>query len=120
MALVAWANNLTLGLGLEAKRTGGGVFWDWAGLRVIITAIAEEEWVAAGFEAVLVVIVLRTEGALETSRILFLELVGGGKDALTFLLPFLLVTNIKATFFTSNASTTISTSGNSVGIWLEP
>ena len=74
----------------------------------------------AGFEATLAVTVLGTGGALETSKILFLELVGGGKDTLVFPLPFLLVTRVKATSSTSGASTTISTSGDGVGMGLGP
>ena len=35
LALAAWANDLALGLGLEAKGTGGSPFWGWAGLEVI-------------------------------------------------------------------------------------
>ena len=74
---------------------------------------------AAGFEAVLAVTVLETGGALETSKILFLKLVGGEGDTLAFLLHFLLVTRVKVTSSTSGTSTTISTSGDGVGIGLE-
>ena len=77
-AFAAWANDLALGLGLEAKGTGGGPFQSWAGLGVII----------AGFEAVLAVTALRVGGALETSGILFLELVREEEDTLAFPLPF--------------------------------
>ena len=74
---------------------------------------------AAGFGAALVVIALGAEGALETSGILFLELVGGGEDALAFLLlPFLLVTRVKATSLASGTSTSISTLGEGVEIGL--
>ena len=90
-------------------------------LEVIVAAVAEKGWVAASFEAVLAVTVLGAEGALETSEILFLELVGGGKDALAFLLPpFLLVTRVKTTSSASGASTSISTSGEGVEIGLGP
>ena len=75
---------------------------------------------AAGFEAALAVTILGTGGVLETSKILFLELVGGGGDALAFLLPLLLVTRIKVTSSTSGASTTISTLGDGIGIGLGP
>ena len=72
---------------------------------------------AAGFGAALVVTALGAGGALETSEILFLELVGGGEDTLAFLLlPFLLVTRVKATSPASGASTSISISGEGVGI----
>ena len=75
----------------------------------------------AGFGATLVVTALGAEGALETSRILFLELVGGGEDALAFPLPpFLLVTRVKTTSSTSGTSTSISTSEKRVGIELGP
>ena len=74
----------------------------------------------AGFEAVLVVTILETGGALKTSEILFLKLVGEGKDTLAFLLLFLLVTRVKVTSSTSGASTLILTSGDDVGIRLEP
>jgi len=75
--------------------------------------------VVADFEAALAVTALGVGGALETSEILFLELVGGGEDALAFPLPFLLVTRVKATSSTSGTSTSISTSEDSVGIGLE-
>ena len=51
---------------------------------VVAAAAAEEGQVAAGFEAALAVTALRAGRALETSRILFLELVGGEEDALGF------------------------------------
>jgi len=89
-------------------------------LEVIVAATAEGGQVTAGFEAALVVAALGAEGALETSGILFLELVGGGEDALAFPLPFLLVTRVKATSSTSGPSTSISTSGDGVGIGLGP
>ena len=85
---------------------------------VVAAATAEEEQVAAGFEAVLAVAALGAGGALETSGILFLELVGEGEDALAFLLPFLLVTRVKATSSISDTSTSISTLGDGVGIGL--
>jgi len=53
-------------------------------LGVVAAAAAEERQVAAGFEAALVVTALRAGRALETSGILFLELGGGGEDALGF------------------------------------
>jgi len=74
--------------------------------------------VVAGFEAALAVVVLRIGGALETSRILFLELVAGGEDALVFSFPFLLVTRVKATSSTSGTSTSISSSGDGIGLGL--
>ena len=90
-------------------------------MEIVVAATAEEEQVAAGFEAALAVTALGAGGALETSRILFLELVGGGEDTLVFpLLPFLLVTRIKVTSSTSGASTTISTLGDGIGIGLGP
>ena len=49
-------------------------------MEVVVTAAAEEGQVAAGFEAALAVTALGAGEALETSRILFLELVGGGED----------------------------------------
>ena len=51
---------------------------------VVAAATAEEGQVAAGFEAALAVTALGAGGALETSGILFLELVGGGEDALAY------------------------------------
>ena len=60
---------------------------------VVAAAAAEEGQVAAGFEAALAVIALGAGGALETSGILFLELVGGGEDTLAFPLPPLFVSN---------------------------
>ena len=90
-------------------------------MEVVVAAAAEEGQVAAGFEAALAVTVLGAEGALETSGILFLELVGGGEDTLAFPLPlFLLVTRVKVTSSTSDTSTSISTSGDGVGIRLRP
>jgi len=90
-------------------------------LEVVIAAAAEEGRVTAGFEAALAVTALGAGRALETSRILFLELVGGGEDTLAFPLPpFLLVTRVKATSSAYGASTSISTSGEGVGIGLEP
>ena len=56
-------------------------------MEVVAAATAEEERVAAGFEAAPAVTALGAGGALETSGILFLELVGGGEDALAFPLP---------------------------------
>ena len=85
-----------------------------------MAAAAEKEQVAAGFGAALAVTALGAGGALETSGILLLELVGGEEDILAFLLPFLLVTRVKATSSTSGASTSISTSGDGVGIGLGP
>ena len=61
------------------------------------------------------VTVLGTEEALETSKVLFLEL-GGGGDVLPFFLLFLLVTRVKVTSSTSGASVTISISGEGVRI----
>ena len=88
---------------------------------VVAAATAKEEQVAAGFEAALVIAALEAGGALETSGILFLELVGGEEDALAFLLPpFLLVTRVKATSSAYGASTSISTSGEGVEIVLGP
>ena len=69
-------------------------------MEVVVAAAAEEGQVAAGFEAALAVTALGAGGALETSRILFLELVGGGEDALAFPLPPLFVSNQgKGNFF---------------------
>ena len=80
-------------------------------MEVVVAAAAEEGQVAAGFEAALVITALGAGEALETSGILFLELVGGEEDALAFPLPpFLLVTRVKATSSASSASTSISTS----------
>ena len=90
-------------------------------MEVVVAAAAEEGQVAAGFEAALAVAALGAGGALETSGILFLELVGGGEDTLAFpLSPFLLVTRVKATSPASGASTSISTSGEGVEIGLGP
>jgi len=89
-------------------------------LEVVAAATAKGEQVAASFEAALVLTALGASEALETSGILFLELVGEEEDALAFLLLFLLVTRVKATSSTSGTSTSISTSGDGVGIGLEP
>ena len=68
-------------------------------MEVVVAATAEEGQVAAGFEAALAVTALGAGGALETSGILFLELVEGGEDTLAFPLPpFLLVTRVKAAY----------------------
>jgi len=64
-------------------------------LEIVAAVTAKRERVAASFEAILAVVVLGTGGALETSKILLLELVGGGEGALAFFLPFLLVTRVK-------------------------
>ena len=53
-------------------------------MEVVLAAAAEEGRVAADFEAALAVTALGAGGALETSGILFLELVGGGEDALAY------------------------------------
>ena len=66
LAFAAWTNNLILGLDLEAKGTGGGAFWSWVGLVVVVAA-------TTGFKAELAVAVLGTGEALETSKILLLE-----------------------------------------------
>ena len=87
-------------------------------MEAVVAATAKREQVAAGFEAVLVVVVLETGGALETSKILLLELVGEGEGTLAFFLLFLLVTRVKMTSSTSSTSTIISILGDSVGIWL--
>jgi len=89
-------------------------------LGAIVAATAEEGQVTAGFEATLAVTVLEIGGALETSEILLLELVGGEEDTLAFSLLFLLVTRVKAISSTSGASTIISISGDGVGIGLGP
>ena len=89
-------------------------------MEVVAAAIAKGEQVVAGFEAALVVTALGAGRALETSRILFLELERGGEDALAFLLPFLLVTRVRVTSFTSSALTSISTSEDGVGIGSGP
>ena len=56
-------------------------------MEVVVAAAAEEGQVAAGFEAALAVTALGVGGALETSGILFLELVGEEEDTLAFPLP---------------------------------
>jgi len=89
-------------------------------LEVVAAATAKGDRVAAGFEAALAVTALGAGGALETSGILFLELVGGGEDTLAFSFPFLLVTRVKVISSTSGTSTSISTSGDGVGIELGP
>jgi len=89
-------------------------------LESVVATTAEKGQVAAGFEAALAVTVLGAKEALETSGILFLELVGGEEDALAFSFSFLLVTRVKATPFTSGTSTSILTSGDGVGIRLGP
>jgi len=70
-------------------------------LESIVAAAAEEEQVVASFEAILAVTILEIGGALETSEILFLELVEEEEDTLAFPLSFLLVIRVKATSFTS-------------------
>ena len=62
-------------------------------MEVVIAAAAEEGQVAAGFEAALAVTALGAGGALETSRILFLELVEGGEDTFGLSLAPLFVSN---------------------------
>jgi len=52
MAFAAYANNFILGLGFEAKETGGGAIWSWMVLEV------------AGFEAGRVVTALGRGGSL--------------------------------------------------------
>jgi len=90
-------------------------------LEVVAAAAAEKGRIAAGFEAALAVTALGAGGALETSGVLFLELIGEEEDALAFPLPpFLLVTRVKATFSASGTSTFISTSGEGVEIGLGP
>jgi len=89
-------------------------------LEVVAAATAKREQVAAGFEAVLVITALGAGGALETSGILFLELVGGEDNTLAFSLPFFLVTRVKVTSSISDASTFISTLGEEVGTGLGP
>ena len=48
LAFVAWAKNLTLSLGLEAKGIGEDAIWGLMGLEIVIArlgVIAEPEWV---------------------------------------------------------------------------
>jgi len=74
LAFAACANNLTLGLGFEAKGTGRGAIWSWMVLEVIVAVAAEPERVVAGFEASRVVTALGRGGAHEMSDVLLLEL----------------------------------------------
>jgi len=43
LAFAACVNDLTLGLGFEAKRIGGGAIWYWMVLEVAIAVTAEPE-----------------------------------------------------------------------------
>ena len=72
----------------------------------------------AGFEAILVVTVLKTEETFEISEILVLKSVKERENTLVFFLLFLLVTRIKVTSSASGISTTIPTSRNGVGMGL--
>jgi len=70
-----------------------------------------------------VVTVLERGRAYKISNILLLELekyIEERKEALSFLLCFLLVTRMKATFSASGTSMDISTSGKSIEMRLEP
>jgi len=87
---------LALGLGLEAKGTGGGAIWAWMVLEVVVTGQ--------------VATALGRGGALETSDVLLLELEGvpeRGEGILPLLLRFWLVTRVKATSSASGVSTDI-------------
>jgi len=83
-----------------------------------VATIAEIEQITASFEAILVVIVLKRKGALETSEILLLKSVKEKEDAFTFSLFFLLVSRVKVTSSTSSTSTAIFTSRDSIRIGL--
>jgi len=98
-----------LGLGLEAKGTGGGTIWAWTVLKVVV--------------ARQVVTVLEKGGALETSSVLLLE--SGGvsereEGTLPLSLCFWLVIRVKAISSTSGTLTAISTSGDGVGTGIGP
>jgi len=100
---------LALGLGLEAKGTGGGAVWAWMVLEVVVTGQ--------------VVTALGRGGALETSDVLLLEsgeVLERGEGALPLPLRFWLVTRVKATSSTSDASIAIFTSGEGVRIETGP
>jgi len=61
LAFASWVNNLTLGLGLEAKKIERDAIWNLIVLEVIIAKlniIAELGWVITGFEAKWVVTAL--------------------------------------------------------------
>jgi len=61
--------------------------------------------------------------ALETRNVLLLksgEVPEGGEGTLPLLLCFLLITRVKVTSSASGISTAISTSGEGVGIGIEP
>jgi len=123
LAFAACAKDLTLGLGFEAKGTGGGATWSWMVLGVVVAVIAEPERVVAGFGAGRVVTALRRGGAREMSDVLLLEPEEdkeGREEALLFPLHFWLVTRVKATSSASGASTAISTSEEGVGTGTGP
>ena len=80
-----------MGLGFEAKGTGGGAIWSWIVLEVVVAVTAEPEQVVAGFEASRVVTALGRGGAREMSDVLLLEPEKdkeGRKGALPFSLRF--------------------------------
>ena len=115
MSFTAWANNLALSLGLEAKKIKGGVIWTWTVLEVIVArldVIVEPEWVVTSFKTERDVIVLGSGKTLEMSNVLFLESKEDIEErggALFFLLCFLLVTRVKVTFSVTGTSTAIYT-----------
>ena len=123
LAFAVYANDLALGLGFEAKRTGGGAIWSWMVLEVVVAVAAEPEQVVAGFEAGRVVTALGRGGAHEMSNVLLLEPEKdkeGREGALPFPLYFWLVTRVKVTSSASGASTAISISGEGVGTGTGP
>jgi len=117
LAFAACANDLTLGLGFEAKGIDGGDIWSWMVLEVIVAVTAEPEQVVASFGASRIVTALGRGEAHEMSNVLLLKLdkdKEGREGALPFSLHFWLVTRVKATSSASGASIAISTSGKEV------
>ena len=124
LTFVVWAKDLTLGLGLKAKRIRGAI-WGLIVSEVVIAkldVIAGPEQVVTGSETGQVVTALKREKAHEMSNILLLESeenIKEREETLLYLLCFILETRVKVTSSASGTSTAISISEEDVRKRLE-
>ena len=116
---------MTLGLDLEIKEIKENIIWCLIVLEITIaelSIIAEPEKNITGFETGQVFTALERGEFWKISNILLLKPkkdIKGKEKTLLFLLYFLLVTRVKATYLVSGTSTAISTSKEDIEIRLE-